>query len=171
MMQYNHVTAYEKTSAYLEERPVLKTLLHPISHAITAIYFIFYAWLLFTTFNGEVTANTMVAILGAPLLTLVIVTVLRFAVARPRPYDENGAGITPLATKKDGVNNSFPSRHVACAFVISTVLLPFATGIALCLFVSAVALAIIRFALGLHYLSDLLGGAGIGVLCGALIFI
>lgn len=171
MKKYNHVSTYEKTVSLIETQPFLKRALHPISHILTAVYFIVYAWLLYTAFAKGFAGSTVVCILGAPVLCLLIVTVLRFAVARPRPYAEDGAGVTPLAKKKDGVDNSFPSRHVACAFVISTVLLPFATGLALGAFVFAVALAFLRFALGLHYLSDLIGGAVIGTVCGAFIFI
>ena len=171
MKKLDYKETYAKHVAFIEARPALKRILHPASHALTTLYFVFYAWLLYTGFKQNYPANDLISIIGAPVLCLLVVTILRYAVARPRPYAEDGANIQPIAKKKDGVNNSFPSRHVACAFVIATVLLPFATGIALALLATAVMLAYTRFALGLHYISDLIGGAVIGVLCGVPVFI
>lgn len=171
MKKYDYTNVYQKNLQFLEERRVLKRVLLPFSHAVTALCAVIYAVFVYTAFIKTYTADTMIRILGAPILCLIIVVILRYAVARPRPYAEKGANIQPVSKKKKGENNSFPSRHVACAFVIATLLLPFMTGVALVLYLLSVLLAYARFALGLHYPSDLIGGAIIGIVCGALIFI
>ncbi len=170
-MKYDYKKLYANNAKLFERTPVFQKALHPLSHLLTALYFIAYAWLVHTSLTEKHTAHTLVLILGVPLLCLVLVTVLRHAVAKPRPYAEDGAHIVPLSKKRDDVNNSFPSRHVACAFVIATVLLPFTTWLGIIGLVCACLLAYIRFSLGLHYPSDLFGGAIIGVVCGLLVFL
>ena len=171
MKKYDYTAVYQKNLAFLEKLPVFKKALLPFSHVVTALCAVAYAFLIYTAFSKKFTADTLIRVLGAPVLCLLLVMLLRYAVARPRPYAEDGANIQPISKKKQGINNSFPSRHVACAFVIATLFLPFFTWVAVSLYAVSVLLAYARFALGLHYPSDLIGGAILGVLCGALIFI
>ena len=113
----------------------------------------------------------LVKILFVPLLTLLTVSVLRLAITRPRPYTEAGAGVTPFIDKKKVDFKSFPSRHLACATVISMVFLPFYPIAGGCLLGASVLLGYIRFATGLHYPSDLLAGGVLGIVLGSFIFI
>jgi membrane-associated phospholipid phosphatase len=113
----------------------------------------------------------MVMMLFVPLLTLVTVSVLRMAVERPRPYAENGAGIVPLVDKKKSDNRSFPSRHLACAAAIAMTFLPFYPLAGGFLLICSILLGYTRFALGVHYPSDLFAGMSIGMLLGGFMFI
>jgi membrane-associated phospholipid phosphatase len=106
-----------------------------------------------------------VRILLAPALCLFLVTVLRYVINRPRPYCERGAGIIPLVDKRTQ-DKSFPSRHTASAFVLALTLLPYALWAGIPLLILACGVGLVRFALGLHYPSDIIAGAGIGILCG-----
>ena len=170
-MKYDYKSLYEKNAAFFTKRPTLQSTLRPASHILTALFAFTYALFLYKAFSTPYEVRDLIPILCAPPLCLTIVTVLRYAVSRPRPYAENGANITPLATKKSKETNSFPSRHVACAFVIATLLLPMATAVGIFLLMLGFALAYIRFSLGLHYPTDLLGGMLIGVICGLWIFL
>ena len=168
-MKYSYQCLYEKNAAFYQKHPVLKCFLQPVSHVITGLCALAYAWLLHLAFSTPHPVYTLIPLLSAPALCLVIVSVLRLAIPRPRPYDQYA--ITPLSKKKDGKHNSFPSRHVACAFVIATVCLSLVPWMGIYLYVLATLLAYIRFSLGLHYPTDLLVGAIIGILCGLWILI
>ncbi len=120
-------------------------------------------------FLGDFTPKDYAKIFFLPALALLLVSTLRVAVDRPRPFSEEGAGITPLREKKRG-RNSFPSRHVTCAAVIATIFLPFLSAVSATLFLFCIALGYARFALGWHYPSDLLVGGLLGVAVGVFVF-
>ena len=98
------------------------------------------------------------------------VSLLQTLVARPRPYQETGANIQPLRAK-DSQNNSFPSRHTASAFVIGMVTLSACPWAGIACFAAGLYIAIVRFLFGVHYPSDLLAGAILGVLFGVFAFL
>jgi membrane-associated phospholipid phosphatase len=162
---------YGATSIFIQKRPFLKSALKILDIALTVLFFVAYGALCLYAFYTKMNANALMGILFPLFLCLLIVTVLRLAVNRPRPYAEDGANITPIAKKKNSENNSFPSRHVACAMAISTVFLSIAPTIALPLYFFACLLACIRFLLGLHYPTDLLAGGAIGLVSGVIVMI
>ena len=166
-MIYDYKKLYEKNATFFRERVGLTKVLRIFNKLSTALFFVAYGVFLVYAIKTDYTSENLIKILGAPALCLFLVTVLRLAVDRPRPYDEAGAGITPLHNKK-GDGKSFPSRHLACAFVIATTLLPYALWASIPLFVIGLCLAYARFALGLHYPSDLFFGILLGVGCGLL---
>ena len=169
-MFYDYKTVYEKSAAFYHARPRAKKALLLFNHVFTWLFFATYGGFALYAVLSDIPAEELVYIFGLPALCLLIVGVLRLAVQRPRPYSEKGANITPILQKSNNLDKSFPSRHTACAFVIATVILAHLTGAGICLLVFSVALGYIRFALGLHYPSDIFGGAVIGLLCGIAAF-
>ena len=157
---------YGGISSFIEKRLGLKKAMPIFDKVITIIFFVEYAFLCYSLFSKKTSAELLMGVLFPFLLTLLVVTVLRLAIPRPRPYTEEGAGITPLVKKKGDSPNSFPSRHVACAAVITCVFFPHFPLVAALLFFFTLLLAFVRFALGLHYISDLLAGGGIGFIIG-----
>ncbi len=98
-----------------------------------------------------------VAILGTALLVMTI----KFTVRRSRPQGEWGQ----IYRRTDP--HSFPSGHAARAALIAALTLgtgPLWAGLFLLLWAALVALA--RVSMGVHYLSDILAGAGLGLLIG-----
>jgi membrane-associated phospholipid phosphatase len=81
--------------------------------------------------------------------------VIKFAVRRPRPRLE---GLPPLSGTLSGL--SYPSAHSATSFAAARTLSPALPAPAL--YSLAVALALSRLYLGLHYPSDILAGAALG---------
>jgi len=65
---------------------------------------------------------------------------------------------------------SFPSGHTMTAFSIALVLSYFYRGVEFPLYFMAISIAVSRVVLGMHFLSDVLAGAilGVGLGCGAL---
>jgi undecaprenyl-diphosphatase len=115
------------------------------------------AWLLS---NSQWREWESVEFLGISLLA-VLVLCIKFLVKRRRPEGEWG-GIY-----RNTDPHSFPSGHAARAFLIATL----ATGLvpawlAVVLWVWAPLVSVARVAMGVHYLSDIVAGAALGILCG-----
>lgn len=167
-MKYSYSALYEKNAAFYNARPTLKKGLIFVNHALTFFFFASYAVFLCYAIALDYLAEDLMRILFPPALCLFLVSLLRLAICRPRPYSAAGANIEPLFIKTGSDEHSFPSRHVACAFVIAVTLLPYFTAAGVFATLIGAVLAYVRFALGLHYPSDLLGGALLGGLCGIL---
>ena len=165
-MKYDYVTLYNKTAAFLEARPKAKKGILLFNAYIPYFFLVAYALLfVYGAFKGKFEATDFVKIFCAPAFALLLVTVLRLAIDRPRPYDEEGAGIVPLK-KKEGDKNSFPSRHLTCAAVIAAAFLPYLPAVSALLFIFSVGLGYARFAVGWHYPSDLFAGFALGLVIG-----
>lgn len=161
---------YEKNLAFLDSRSYAKKLLPTIDKALTGAFFVAYGALCIYAIIKKTSAVDMLPIFFTPMLGLLVVSVLQLMVDRPRPYNEQGANITPLV-KKDKQGHSFPSRHLACACVIATTCLPYLMPLGIFLYFLVALLIYTRFSLGLHYPSDLFAGGAIGVVCGFAAFL
>ena len=167
----NYKTLSEKNAAFFNARPNAKRVLLVLNIALTAVFFLAYTALVLWSWIAKFDVWACVKILGIPALCLVLVMMLRLMIDRPRPYSAAGANIEPLLRKKSKDKESFPSRHLACAFVIAAVFAPYLLWASFLLAGLGLVLGYIRFALGLHYPTDLLGGAALGLLCGLLLLI
>ena len=101
-------------------------------------------------------------VLMVPSNSFIILSVFRYMVNRPRPYERFEL---PPVIAKDTKGKSFPSRHVFSAMVIAMTYLlasPW-SWLGLIFVVVAVLLAIVRVLSGVHYVSDVIAGAGFAV--------
>lgn len=90
-------------------------------------------------------------------------TALRRVLDRPRPYQQ--PGFVPLV-RKDRQGCSFPSRHALSAGVIAAVWMYFSPGMGAALALTAAAIGGLRVLTGLHYVRDVVWGAGLGFALG-----
>ena len=149
-MKYDYVTLYNKNVAFYRTRPTAKRALKIGNVMLPWVFFACYGILwVYALFIESWETMDLIKILFVPLLTLLTVSVMRIAIQRPRPYAEEGAGITPMVKKK-AEDKSFPSRHLACATVIAMTFLPYYPIAGAFLLGGSVLLGYIRFALGLH---------------------
>jgi undecaprenyl-diphosphatase len=93
------------------------------------------------------------------LLVTAIVQAIKRITSRIRPYDTY-LSIVPQKTERDF---SFPSGHTAAAFSCAITLGGISSGIAVPLFGLAMLIAYSRIYLGIHYPSDVMAGAIIGI--------
>jgi len=104
---------------------------------------------------------------SAALVGIAVFKILKRLSHRPRPCQ-----IEPHCWSKvlPPDRFSFPSGHAMTAFSIALVLSYFYRGVELPLYFLAGSIAVSRVVLGMHFLSDVLAGAilGIGLGCGAL---
>jgi membrane-associated phospholipid phosphatase len=155
----NYVNLYEKNKNFINRRPILKKLILPFNRYLPYLFLIFYAgFFVYAAFFMKAFQHDVAYFVFLPLCTLITVSVLRIFIARPRPYSDKGAGITPMVHKKGADHTSCPSRHIACATAISIAFLPFSLPIALFLQFITVLLAYLRFSVGVHYILDLVIG-------------
>lgn len=100
----------------------------------------------------------------ALLLDLILSNgILKLLIARTRPYDINTA-VELLIPKP--IDYSFPSGHTAASFAAVTALYCTHSRLRYPAFVLALVIAFSRMYLYVHYPSDIVGGALIGILCG-----
>ena len=170
-MKYDYVTLYNKNADFYNAHPTAKRALKLGNLLLPWLFFACYGVLLaYACFVEPFETMDLIKTLFVPLLALLTVSVMRIAMARPRPYTDAGAGIIPIVEKKKARENSFPSRHLACATVIAMTFLHFYPIGGIALLGASVLLGYIRFATGLHYPSDLLAGMGLGIFLGCFMF-
>jgi undecaprenyl-diphosphatase len=100
-------------------------------------------------------------VFGGIAVLAAMVLVIKFSVRRRRPEGEWGL----IYRSTDP--HSFPSGHAARSFLIATLVIALGPPwLALILVVWAPLVALARVAMGVHYLSDILAGALLGVLAG-----
>jgi membrane-associated phospholipid phosphatase len=96
--------------------------------------------------------------LGSISLLAVMVLLIKFRIKRKRPEGEWGK-IYRLSDP-----HSFPSGHAARAFQIATIAAGLGPlGLALALWIWAPLVGLARVAMGVHYLSDIVAGALLGI--------
>ena len=162
----DYKTAYEKQASFYLARPWSVKLLKLLNLLFTGVFIVAYGVLLYLAFKKNYPPLAQTKIIALPACTLLSVPPLRMLFCRLRPYDEKGANITPLLVKKHKDNDSFPSRHLASAFVLCFAFVAYLPPLSAIFFPIALGLGYIRFALGLHYPTDLLGGMVLGSIFG-----
>ena len=98
-----------------------------------------------------------------PAGCLFISGLLRRRINRKRPYQQ--LSLRPLIDKKGG--KSFPSNHTASAFVLAMTMFRMSVPVGCVMLVLAAITGLSRLAAGLHWPEDVLGGALLGMICGA----
>ena len=109
-------------------------------------------------------------------LSFIINSILKYIVARPRPYEGGIVYAVPMAISSAKINLfsnifSFPSSHAIVIFSVLPILLKEFKKMRYILWIFACLVAFSRVYLGVHYMSDVVTGALIGYLIGNLILL
>lgn len=170
-MNYDYATLYNKHAAFFKAHEKRERTLLICNAVFTYLFLFAYAGLWVYAFMKDgLLVTDYLTFFFVPVTTLLTVSVLRLAIDRPRPYSQNGANIDPILKGKREQGNSFPSRHIASATAISFVFLPYLPIVGGILLGCTLLLCYTRFAIGVHYPSDLLAGLGVGAFFGAFVF-
>lgn len=165
-MRYDYKLLYEKNARFYRAHPIALRAVQYANPVLSLYFACAYLFLLGRSVFGAAYAPMDCAKnFFLPALVFFIVGTLRLALERPRPYDEEGANVTPLRKRRKTGKDSFPSRHIACAVTLALLFCSYSVVFGAISLVLALLLAYARFAVGLHYPSDLVGG----IVCGALV--
>lgn len=148
-----------KIAASKKHTASLKVISH-ISSAIIALVFLFQIG--FSLYRTEYFTAVKIAVSAA--VGYVMVTVMRRIINAPRPY-ELRSYYKDVPKNKSG--ESFPSRHAYSAFVISTLAWLLNPIVSISCAVMSVCLCLSRVLVGIHFGRDVVCGAIIGILAGA----
>ncbi len=141
----------------------ISTSLKIISHASALVCAVAYIALLIYSYKKEPMSAVKVAL--SALIPYITVSVMRKIIKAPRPYELYSFYETQPKNKK---GQSFPSRHVFSAFVISTLSYTVSLWLSVALLVLGVCLAVSRVFLGIHFVRDVVAGAIVGIISGIL---
>ena len=122
----------------------------------------FVAFLFFSAYTKREKWEILaVTVISAGIARGFITEVIRYFYHRPRPFTE--LGIHPLFTDSAW---SFPSGHATFFFAMATAIYLYNRKWGMWFFAGTVLVTLARVAAGVHYPSDILGGAIIGVFTG-----
>ncbi len=146
---------YRMITEPFRQNPKLASGIHIANKICTGIMYIAYPVLLIVMFWQR--EPYVARLIIVPLDSLIILSVFRYMINRPRPYERFQM---PPVIAKETRGKSFPSRHVFSAMIIALTFLlatPW-TGLGVGFVVVAVCLAIVRVLSGVHYISDVVAG-------------
>lgn len=127
----------------------------PIEVGIVYVFLLITAWM-----NQDIGISRLIFV---PLIVFVSVTILRKFINAPRPYEINE--VEPLV-KKSKSGESFPSRHVVSAMIISMAGFYMNVWIGISLVLITLIIAVMRVVAGVHYVKDVVAGLLIGIVAG-----
>lgn len=138
------------------QNPFLTIFMVGITHIATLYIGVLVIFLLFIGMQDKKTVWNLAAAL---IIDVLLVIFLKIIVARPRPYQV--LDISSIFSEKLG---SFPSGHASRAFAMFGVIGHFYKKYKIPLYCLAALIAISRIYLGVHYPTDVLVGALLGML-------
>ncbi len=111
----------------------------------------------------------IIRVVTVPLFAFVLVTILRKAINKKRPYEVYD--FSPIRFgKKIKQGQSFPSRHCVSASVIAIACMAFVPWLGWALLVLAVIVAVSRVISGVHFVLDVVCGLVLGLIIGIIGF-
>lgn len=115
--------------------------------------------------KGDDRARNLLFVALALLTTWLVVAALKYLTGRPRPPMFLDHGLYGFLFPAGAAEfRSFPSGHSACAFAVAVTLGRYLRPARHALFAVAGLIALSRMVLGIHYLSDVVAGAYLGVM-------
>lgn len=130
-------------------------------------YFLLFFLLLFLVKNAKKYLLMIVQAFSAAIFSrLVITNFIRWLFPRPRPFVQNHVN---LLFNYNPLELSFPSGHAAFYFAIATVVYFYNKKAGILFFVASFLITIARVFSGIHWPSDILVGAAIGIFSGWLV--
>ena len=154
---------YLNTTQKISKNENLCSAIVGFSKAVTVLIYAFYPCLL--GFLLLTKSELLLKIFFVPAVSFAILSVVRYFLNLPRPY-EKIEGLVPLYNKKT-VGKSFPSRHTFSGFIIGTVTLFVNVYVGVFVLILSALLAVCRVLSGVHFIRDVVVGALVGVGFGA----
>ena len=156
------------TQPFRENQGLAKGI-HIANKCCTGVMYLAYPMLLvYLFFFGKFSSYfSFTKALLVPGISFVLLSLFRKWINRPRPYEKFEV---PPVIKKDTKGQSFPSRHVFSATIISMTFLLMSpwSWLGILFLLVSIALAAVRVLSGVHFISDVLAGILIAVVAAVL---
>ncbi len=160
---------YIKMTQPFRENQGLAKGIHIANKCCTGVMYLAYPMLLvYLFFFGKFSSYfSFTKALLVPGISFVLLSLFRKWINRPRPYEKFEV---PPVIKKDTKGQSFPSRHVFSATIISMTFLLMSpwSWLGILFLLVSIALAAVRVLSGVHFISDVLAGILIAVVAAVL---
>ena len=114
-------------------------------------------------------APELVRFVAVPAATLLLVSLLRRLIRRPRPYERWKEATPLLRAHKRG--QGCPSRHAASALAIALAGCTVHPALGAALLMLALGVGVTRVVAGVHFVGDVLAGFALALLCGIFLWI
>lgn len=130
----------------------------------------------FKTYRKKNIELLIFSLVSAVVSRFFITELIRFFYSRPRPFEALGGVIQFIPVNwliSHSSGGSFPSGHAALAFAVAMSVYFYYPKTSILFFLAAFSISVGRVAAGLHWPSDIVGGAivGIGAACMICLFI
>ncbi len=146
---------YQTILSFIKGKPILKNIIVLACEWLPKVTMIIYGYVLVNVFIY--TQHSILKVICIPAIAFLITTVFRKLYNRRRPYEKYA--IEPLFMHKSG--ESFPSRHTTSAVVIALVSFTVSFPVGIITSIVAFLIGVLRVCSGVHYISDVLAGAGV----------
>jgi len=124
------------------------------------IWFMFAGLIILWLINGKITKEQALHALFSALIAWVIAQMIKNIFPTPRPFELDGTIPMTISVPQDG---AFPSGHAALVFGLSTSIWLHDKKLGLIFVISAILVAWARVVGNVHYLTDIFGGALLGI--------
>lgn len=154
-------TTYRAMADAVNASPFMKTYIIWFNRIVTICVYLLYPallGLLFYTKNDGLLPAILI-----PGISFILLSIWRDRINRPRPYEV--FDLEPAINKKTK-GHSFPSRHIFSMFIIAVTVFYFYPLPGLLIGLVGAALAMNRVLGGVHFIRDVVCGAGVGIACG-----
>ncbi len=130
-------------------------------------YFLILMLFYLTIKNWKIYFPIMINAMAAAMLSRFVITnIIRLIVQRPRPFVENHVNFL----LPQGIESSFPSGHASFYFAIATVVYLYNKKLGILFFIGSFFMGMARIFGGVHWPSDILAGAAVGIFTGWFMF-
>lgn len=130
-------------------------------------YFLLFCLLVFLAINfKKYWRMVLEAVLAAAFTRFVLAQIIRWLWFRPRPFVLNNVN---LLIPYDAGESSFPSGHASFYFALSTIIYCYNKKAGIFFYIASFLIVISRVFVGIHWPSDILAGAVLGILIGCLL--
>ena len=151
--------AYKNMLSFMLRHKIFKNIAIILGKTITISVYVFYP--LFLAYLYSIKSPESFKITIIPLVSFIILSVVRYFLNFPRPYEKYD--IKPLYNKKTK-GKSCPSRHTFSAFVIGFCVMYVSLPLGALIVGLAAILAVSRVLCGIHFIRDVVWGFAAAVL-------
>jgi len=157
MKQQTYINLMTNIKSNKKVNKLICTLNQLITKMVYVSFVVFILWLLISRNDG------FFRILLTTGISFILISFFRKICNRERPYEKFNH---PPIISKNKKGNSMPSRHVFSAFVIAMAFMYVNCILGIFFILLSIALAILRVLGGVHFPSDVIVGAIVGLICG-----